>query len=137
MNTLRNVAISLTTTGLLIACGSNQQTPVSNTAADQPTVTSQNIAQKAVVEKLVSARCDQEQRCNNIGPREKFASRALCMDKLRGDIGNDLNAYNCPRGLDNDAVDRCMMAIKGEECSTPFDTLTRYDKCRTGALCMK
>jgi len=125
------------TTGLLIACGASQQTPISNTAADQPTVTSQNIAQKAVVEKLVSARCDQEQRCNNIGPREKFASRAICMDKLRGDIGNDLNAYNCPRGLDSDAVDHCMMAIKGEECSTPFDTLARYDKCRTGALCMK
>ena len=96
MNIVRNVAISLTTTGLLIACGSSQQTPVSNTAADQPTVTSQNIPQKAVVEKLVSARCDQEQRCNNIGPHEKFASRAVCMDKLRGDIGNDLNACNCP-----------------------------------------
>jgi hypothetical protein len=28
-------------------------------------------------------------------------------------------------------------AIKSEECSHPFDTLTRYDKCRTGSLCMK
>ena len=41
------------------------------------------------------------------------------------------------RGLDSDAVDRCMAAIKSEECSHPFDTLTRHDKCRTNAMCMK
>ena len=130
--------LSLATTALLIACGSEtQQTPIANTAADQPTITSQTIAQKGVVEKLAAARCDQEQSCNNIGSGAKFVSRAVCMDQLRGDIGNELNAYNCPHGLDSAAVDRCMMAIKGEACSTPFDTLSRRDKCRTSSMCIK
>jgi hypothetical protein len=64
-------------------------------------------------------------------------SRGVCTDQVRGSIANDLNAYDCPRGIDSEALDRCMAAIKSEECSHPFDTLTRYDKCRTGALCMK
>jgi hypothetical protein len=29
-----------------------------------------------------------------------------------------------------------MAAIKSEECSHPFQTLSRYDTCRNGALCM-
>jgi len=96
----------------------------------------QHNADSAVVDRLVTARCDQEQSCNNIGAGAKFASREVCSDKLRGNIGNDLNGFNCQRGLDSQAVDRCMMAIKSEECSHPFDTLTRFDKCRTASICM-
>ena len=60
--------------------------------------------------------------------------RVTRTDQIRGSIGNDLTAYKCQRGLDRDGVDRCMVAIKNEECSHPFDTLTRFDKCRIGAL---
>lgn len=59
------------------------------------------------------------------------------MNQLRGSIGNELNAYNCPRGLDSDAVDHCMTAIKNESCEHPFETLSRFDKCRTGNLCIR
>jgi hypothetical protein len=90
-----------------------------------------------VVDRLASARCDQEQGCNNIGPGAKYASRSVCMEQIHGSIANDLNGYKCPRGLDSVGVDRCMAAIKSEECNHPFDTLTRYDKCRTGALCLR
>ncbi|MGA2447267.1 MAG: DUF6184 family natural product biosynthesis lipoprotein, partial [Polyangiaceae bacterium] len=45
--------------------------------------------------------------------------------------------YNCPRGLDRTAVDRCVGAITMEECGHPLDTLARLDKCRAGAICMK
>ena len=94
-------------------------------------------ADSAIVDRLTEARCDQEQGCNNIGPGAKYTSRTVCKEQIHGSIANDLNAYNCPRGLDSAGVDRCMAAIKSEECSHPFDTLTRYDKCRNGALCMK
>jgi len=131
--------LSLAATGLLLACGGTNQGPaVTGTPDVQTGVTSaQKGADTAVVDRLTAARCDQEQRCNNVGPGAKFASRTTCMDQIRGSIGNNLNAYDCPRGLDGDGVDRCMAAIKSEECDHPFDTLTRYDKCRTGAMCMK
>jgi hypothetical protein len=131
--------LSLTTMGLLSACGgASQGPPVTGTRESRTGVTnSQRNADTAIVEKLAAARCDQEKECKNVGPDAKYASRSVCKDQIRGSIGNDLNAYNCPRGLDRDAVDRCMAAIMSEECSHPFDTLTRFDKCRTGALCMK
>lgn len=139
MNILRTIyGLSLTTMGLLFASGCASQPPVTATPESQTSITSaQKNADTAVVDRLSGARCDQEQECKNVGPGAKYASRTVCIDQIRGNIGNDLNAYNCPRGLDRDAVDRCMAAIKTEECSHPFDTLKRYDKCRTGELCMK
>ena len=141
MNTIRNMfAFSLATAGVLLACGgANQETaPVSGTQTIQTGATSaQKGADQAIVNQLATARCDQEHTCGNIGPGAKFATRDVCMEQLRGSIGNELNAYDCPRGLDSNGVDRCMAAIKSEECNHPFDTLTRYDKCRTGALCLE
>ena len=140
MTTLRTTsALSLVTLGTLLACGgANQEPPMTGTSVEShPGVANAQNIDKSIVKQLSTARCDQEQTCNNIGPKAKFASREVCTDQLNGSIGNDLNAYNCPRGIDHDALNRCMAAITSEECSHPFDTLTRYDKCRTGALCMK
>jgi uncharacterized protein DUF6184 len=133
------LGLSLTITGLSAACGGANQGPaIAGTPESQTSVTSaQKKDDAAVVDRLTGARCDQEQGCQNVGAGAKYASRPVCMDQIRGSIGNDLNAYNCPGGLDSSAVDRCTAAIKSEECNHPFDTLTRYDKCRTGALCMK
>jgi hypothetical protein len=130
-------ALPITITGLMLACGGANQGPAVTGTPESPGVTApQKGADLAIVDRLAEARCDQEQGCNNIGPGAKFASRSVCTEQIHGSIANDLNAYNCPRGLNREGVDRCMAAIKSEECSHPFDTLTRYDKCRTGALCM-
>jgi hypothetical protein len=152
MKTIQTLcALSLTTLGPLLACGGAGQEPptTANSVESQPAsikgtsvesrpgITSAQSVDKSVVYQLATARWDQEQTCNNIGPKAKFASRDVCMDQMKGSIGNDLDAYNCPRGIDRDAANRCMAAITSEECTHPFDTLTRYDKCRTGALCMK
>ncbi len=132
-------AFPLAITGLFFACGGNTPGPaVPGTTEGPGGVTApQKNADTAVVDRLTAARCDQEEGCKNIGPGAKFASRAVCTDQIHGSIANDLNGYNCPRGLDSEGVDRCLAAMKSEECSHPFDTLTRYDKCRTGAMCMK
>jgi hypothetical protein len=139
MNTLRTMyALPPTITGLLFACGGANQGPAVPGTPESPGVTNaQASADQAVVDRLAATRCDQEQGCRNVGPGAKYASANVCMEQIHGSIANHLNGYKCPRGLDGEAVDRCMAAIKSEECNHPFDTLTRYDKCRTGALCMK
>ncbi len=139
MNIIRiGWAFPLTITGLLLACGGNTGGPAVSGTSLSPGVTApQGEADDAVVDRLTSARCDQEQGCTNIGPGRKFASRSVCMEKIHGGIANDLNGYNCPRGLDSLGVDRCVAAIRSEECNDPLETLTRDDKCRTGALCMR
>jgi hypothetical protein len=125
--------ISIAATGLLVACGGAKQEPaVSGTG-----VVSAQRADSAVVDKLASARCDREQSCNNVGGGQKYASRDVCMDQMRGSLANELNAYDCPRGIDEAQLGECMTAIRNEECGHPIDTISRMAKCRTSALCMK
>ena len=136
MNIYRTMgALAVTATGLLLACGGANQDSAAPEAP--PGVANAQASDKAVVDQLASARCEREMTCKNVGPDQKYASRGVCMDQMRGNLANDLNAYNCPRGIDNIALDHCMAAIRSEECSHPIDTLTRFDKCRTGALCLK
>jgi hypothetical protein len=140
MNMVRTMCkLSLVLPGLLFACDKGTKAePLPGTPELQASsVASQMAADKAVVDRLAGARCDQEEGCKNVGPDRKYASRSVCLDDIRGSIGNALTAYNCPKGLDHAAVDRCMVGIKSEECSRPFDTLSRFDKCRTDAICMK
>jgi hypothetical protein len=130
-------ALSMSIIVPLLACGGANPGPAVTGTPESGITEPQKGADMAVVNRLSEARCDQEQTCKNVGPGAKYASRSTCMEQIHGSIANDLNAYNCPRGLDSAGVDRCMAAIKGEECNHPFDTLTRYDTCRTGALCMR
>ena len=60
-----------------------------------------------------------------------------CKQKLASDTSTDLNATNCPRGLDQDALNRCVNAINNEQCTVSLDTLSRMADCRSGAICMK
>jgi hypothetical protein len=126
--------LSLVAGGFLVACGGSNREPV---AASGTGVTNAQNADSAIVGKLAAARCDREQSCNNVGAGAKFVSRDVCMDDMRGSLANDLNTYNCPRGIDEGQLDRCMTAIRNEECGHPLDTITRMDKCRTGTLCLK
>jgi hypothetical protein len=66
------------------------------------------------------------------------ASHGLPDRRMRGNIGNDLNSFQCPGGLDHPAVRECFAAIAGEECGLhPVESITRMEKCRSGALCLK
>jgi hypothetical protein len=144
MNKIRTMgALSIATMGLLLACEHAEDTsaaaPGTNTGHWEvgATNTQANRADAAIVEKLSTTRCDREQTCNNVGGGQKYVSRDVCMQQMRGSIANDLNTYDCPRGIDGNEVEHCVMAIKNEECSNPLDTITRMQKCRSGALCMK
>jgi hypothetical protein len=92
----------------------------------------------SVVNRLSEARCDREQACDNIGDGKKYASRLVCLDQMRGGIANDLNAYQCPGGIDEAALRQCQVAIHNEECGAhPLEAITRIDKCRSGPMCVK
>jgi hypothetical protein len=127
------VGFSFAIIGLLVSCGGANPGPV---AAGTGATNAQR-SDSAIVGKLATARCDREQSCNNVGAGQKYATRDVCMDQMRGSLANDLNASECPRGIDEAQLDMCMTSIRGEECSHPLDTISRMDKCRTGALCLK
>jgi hypothetical protein len=85
------------------------------------------------LDRLVAARCDREVRCNNVGPKEKFASRAECVAKYRDDRRDEINADKCPGGVDENELEECVHAIRSESCGNPFG----HSDCRTGNLCLK
>jgi len=124
--------------GLVVACGGSQnQTAVPGTEVPPGVTEKQNTVDQKSVERIADARCDHEQKCNNIGKGQKYESRDDCKHKLASDTSKDLNATSCPKGLDQDALNRCVNAINDEQCSVSLDTLSRMADCRTGAICMK
>jgi hypothetical protein len=134
-------ALSLVTMGLLAACdrnsreGGSYQAP--GASSSKGTTNMQPTVDSATVGRIATSRCDREQMCNNIGGGKAYVTRSACMDQMQGNIANELNSYNCPSGLDAQHVDECLAAISGEKCDHPLDTLSRVDKCRTGALCAR
>jgi hypothetical protein len=128
------VAVSLASAGMLsLGCEHTEnRNVVTSEPAPAPT------RDTAVVDRLSSSRCDREATCDNVGDGKKYASRQVCIDKMRGGIANDINSYQCPRGIDATAVSQCLTAIGNEECGAhPIEAITRMDKCRSGAMCMK
>jgi hypothetical protein len=134
MKTLRiAVAVSsLLSVGILpLGC---EHTEDRNAVAADPAPARDTLA----VDRLSNARCDREAACNNVGDGKKYASGQVCLDKMHGSIANDINTYQCPRGIDGNAVQECLTAIGNEECGAhPIEAITRMDKCRSSAMCLK
>jgi hypothetical protein len=91
---------------------------------------------KGSINEIVTARCDREQRCNNIGPDKTYATREACTSKLQGNTESDLNMKDCEHGVDRPKLHECLAKIHGEDCGNPIDALSRVTACRTGALCI-
>ncbi|MGD0678223.1 MAG: DUF6184 family natural product biosynthesis lipoprotein [Polyangiaceae bacterium] len=138
MNTLRLVCSSLAAGALtVIGCSHNTPSPVAGTEEPQGVMNQQNAADDRVVGDLTKARCDHEENCNDVGGGKKYASRDSCMDQVRGSTANDLNAYNCPRGIDDSALGRCLQSLRSEQCGLSMGTITRLADCRSASLCLK
>jgi hypothetical protein len=91
----------------------------------------------SAVANIAAARCDREIRCKNIGPKEKFHSRADCVADMQRDKRDDLNTDVCPGGVREKELNECILAIREEACGNPLDAISRLSTCRTGNLCVK
>jgi hypothetical protein len=94
--------------------------------------TSQN---RAAVESITAARCDREQRCNNIGSGKKYESRPTCVTNVRSDWQGELTALECPNGIEQQRLDTCLDRLRTDGCANPVETLGRVAACRQAELC--
>ena len=104
------------------------------------TVTGADLAGRGndlAIERIASARCARETACNNVGSDKHFVSPGVCMRELRTRMGDDLRASECPRGIDSEALDKCLETIRSESCNNPIETIQRLAACRTSDLCLK
>jgi hypothetical protein len=119
---------------LLAACAhedNTNMTPTTTTAASQMAAPVDNHA----IDQVAAARCDREQTCGNVGVDKTYATRDVCVQKLRADSMNDLTNANCPNGMSRPALDKCLADVRGERCDHPLDTLSRLNSCSRSSLC--
>jgi hypothetical protein len=103
--------------------------------ADGPDVRSPRGENVSAVRNIADARCEREQKCGNIGDGQSYSSADACGDAVRSEWSEDLNAYECPNGIVDSALEQCLVAIRNEECGAPFDTLQRITACSAGDIC--
>jgi hypothetical protein len=84
---------------------------------------------------IADSRCARELRCENIGPDKKYSSMDDCEARVKTDWRDDLNARECPSGINQDQLEECLTEIRNEDCASPFDTLGRVAACTVGQLC--
>jgi Family of unknown function (DUF6184) len=86
---------------------------------------------------LVSARCTREERCKNIGTNKHYADKAACEREIGHDMKDDLSPKECPRGIKESQLNKCLESIQKEDCNNPIDKIGRLLACRSGELCLK
>lgn len=124
----------------LAACNRDRDraSPAATEHPGTTTVTGANVlANTTAVGRIVDARCARESSCNNIGHDKKYVTQEACGLKIKADMVNDLNAQECPNGIDQKELDECLAEIRAESCNNPIDTIERLATCRRSELCPK
>jgi hypothetical protein len=126
---------------LIAGCSKNNDRPAvaaNNNGYEPSTVTSTPTpanSTRSATEAISLSRCQREQTCNNVGADKKYSSASDCLTRIRNDWKDDLNARECPNGVNQVQLDQCLSKIRSEECSSPFDTLSRITECTAGQIC--
>jgi hypothetical protein len=117
--------------------GTNVTPPaVAPRTMDEPAATGGGpLAINAAVDQIASARCAREMKCGNVGADKKYADQNACTTELKKEFGDDLNANDCPAGVDQKELGECLAEIKNEDCGNPLDTISRLAACRTSDMC--
>ncbi|HKY40059.1 MAG TPA: DUF6184 family natural product biosynthesis lipoprotein [Polyangiaceae bacterium] len=92
---------------------------------------------RPAADQIARARCDREQKCSNIGADKTYSSMQDCLARIQNDWKDDLNARECPGGINQHELDECMGQIRAEACGNPFDTLARITECTQGQICIE
>ncbi len=90
---------------------------------------------KPAVDAITASRCQRETRCENVGSGRKYSSETDCLQTVRADWRDDLNARECPEGVDQGQLDECLAKVRSEDCNAPFDTLARVTECTANQIC--
>jgi hypothetical protein len=92
---------------------------------------------RSAADQIARARCDREQQCDNVGADKAYSSMQDCLARIQNDWKEELNARECPGGINQYELNECMAQIRAEACGNPFDTLSRLAECTAGQICIE
>jgi hypothetical protein len=95
------------------------------------------VQNQTAIARIVQARCERETSCNNVGGDKRFADRNACVSEIQKDMQDDLNAKDCPAGIDQKELNHCLDSIHKESCGNPLETINRLAACRTSEMCLR
>jgi hypothetical protein len=140
MKTLNTLGWCAIGAALLSAGGCNRNEREPHMARSQ-TTSSVDMAPasrtRSAAEQIARARCEREQECGNIGNDRTFSSAQDCLARIQNDWKEDLNARQCPGGINQHELNECLEQVRAESCSNPFDTLARITECTSGQICIE
>ena len=135
--TILGQALTLVGLGIVaIACGRSYDTRPAAAGSAETTGAAGRDANDASIEKLSTAKCEREERCSNVGQGKKYASKDSCLTENRSSNRSELRSNECPGGIDQRQLDKCLAEIKAEHCGNALDKIGRLTACRDAALCM-
>jgi uncharacterized protein DUF6184 len=129
VKTALKTGLCAATLALMFGCNKENDRPAS-AANDQPSK-----ATNSATTSLAEARCAREARCDNVGPDKKYSTVDDCLMRTRADWESDLNARECPGGVNQKQLDECLSEVRSEDCNSPLDTLERVAACTSGQIC--
>jgi hypothetical protein len=93
------------------------------------------IVLSSAIDKIADARCDREMKCGNVASGKKWADRNACVADMKKSLSDELNANDCPAGIDTKELNECLHEARNEDCKNPFDKIGRVAACRTSDMC--
>ena len=133
---------SLAAAAALSVVGCNKESERGPNSATAPAVTNLDgmtpaARSRSAAEQIAQARCEREKECGNIGADKTFSSSQDCLARIQNDWKDDLNARECPGGINQHELNECMAQVRAEACANPFDTLARITECTSGQICVE
>jgi hypothetical protein len=92
---------------------------------------------RTAAEQIAQSRCEREQQCGKIGKDQTFSSTQDCLARIRNDWKDELNARECPGGVNQKELNECLKQVSEEACANPFDTLARVTECTSAQICIE
>jgi len=150
--------LGLCALGVVLACAtgcSNEQRPAETASSydttrttppdpDKPMPASQTTGAmtpasrtRSAAEQIAQSRCEREQECGNIGKDKTFSSSQDCLARIQNDWKDELNARECPGGINQKELNECLAQVRAEACANPFDTLARITECTSRQICIE
>ena len=86
-------------------------------------------------DRIITARCEREQRCGNLGAGKTHASMDACVKASRTQWSGELGAFQCPGRVDQDALEECLSSIRDRSCGEAIQSLSAISDCRATNVC--
>lgn len=151
MHTFQNIGLCALGAALAIVTGCNEEQHPPATAdnaykadPDKPMPAAETSGAmtpasrtRSAAEQIAQSRCEREQQCGNIGKDKTYSSSQDCSTRIQNDWKDDLNARQCPGGINQKQLNECLGQIRAEACSNPFDTLARITECTSRQICIE